>query len=355
MINEKSLTAEWYLELTGQYKNLDRNLFDKVTHALYLLEKLSESSMPFIFKGGTSLLLLLQELRRLSIDIDIIVPKSVKIAEINEILKNIVRTSSFTRYEEQERHLSQIPKAHFKLFYESPFNQSEVYVLLDVLFEENPYSRLDSTDIVCPFIDTIPPNVTVKVPSIADILGDKLTAFAPNTTGILYDKEKEMEIIKQLFDIESLFDQLSTTNGVKDTFIRCAEQELNYRQLTEMNYENVLDDIFKTAIIIGGRGSFDKETFLKLENGIRRIKSHIINRNYIVEEAVVSASKAAYLSMLLKHQQDEIEKYHPKETLPELEGVPLFKKMAKIKNFSPEAYYYFAKAQELIRRSEKTK
>ena len=117
MINEKSLTAEWYLELTGQYKNLDRNLFDKVTHALYLLEKLSESSMPFIFKGGTSLLLLLQELRRLSIDIDIIVPKSVTIAEINEILKNIVRTSSFTRYEEQERHLSQIPKAHFKLFY----------------------------------------------------------------------------------------------------------------------------------------------------------------------------------------------------------------------------------------------
>ena len=49
----------------------------------------------------------------------------------------------------------------------------------------------------------------------------------------------------------------------------------HYRQLTEMNYENVLDDIFKTAIIIGGRGSFDKETFLKLENGIRRIKSHI--------------------------------------------------------------------------------
>ena len=92
-----------------------------------------------------------------------------------------------------------------------------------------------------------------------------------------------------------------------------------------------------------------------MENGIRRIKSHIINRNYIVEEAVVSASKAAYLSMLLKHQQDEIEKYHPKETLPELEGVPLFKKMAKIKNFSPEAYYYFAKAQELIRESEKTK
>ena len=89
MINEKSLTAEWYLELTGQYKNLDRNLFDKVTHALYLLEKLSESSMPFIFKGGTSLLLLLQELRRLSIDIDIIVPKSVKIAGgLKDALRN---------------------------------------------------------------------------------------------------------------------------------------------------------------------------------------------------------------------------------------------------------------------------
>lgn len=59
MITEKSLTADWYQEINERYGNLDRNLFDKVTHAFYLLEMLAESSLPFIFKGGTSLLLML--------------------------------------------------------------------------------------------------------------------------------------------------------------------------------------------------------------------------------------------------------------------------------------------------------
>ena len=46
--------------------------------------------------------------------------------------------------------------------------------------------------------------VMVNVPSKADMLGDKLTAFAPNTTGIPYfkgEKDCSMEIIKQLVDI----------------------------------------------------------------------------------------------------------------------------------------------------------
>lgn len=347
MITEKSLTADWYQELNKQYGNLDRNLFDKVTHALYLLEKLAESKLPFIFKGGTSLLLLLQELKRFSIDIDIIVPEEVTNDVIYKILEEIVGRSDFTRFEEQKRHTSTIPKAHFKLYYESPFDQSEVYVLLDVLFEENPYSHLEELTITCAFVDAVLPNVTVLVPGIADILGDKLTAFAPNTTGIPYNKGKEMEIIKQLFDIESLFDQLNTISGVKETFIRCAQQELNYRQLSTMNYENVLDDILTTALIIGGRGILEKELFLQLEDGIRRIKSHIISRNYIVEEAVVSASKAAYLALLLKNNREDIERFDPGVPLPELVGVPLFKKMAKIKKISPEAYYYFAKTQEM--------
>ena len=48
-----------------------------------------------------------------------------------------------------------------------------------------------------------------KVPCLEDMLGDKLTAFAPNTTGIPYFKKQDsmsMEIIKQLYDIGNLFD-----------------------------------------------------------------------------------------------------------------------------------------------------
>lgn len=43
-------------------------------------------------------------------------------------------------------------------------------------------------------------NLSVEIPTADCILGDKLTAFAPHTTGILLRSGKELEIVKQLFD-----------------------------------------------------------------------------------------------------------------------------------------------------------
>lgn len=347
MILENSLTTEWYDSLNKAYKNTDRNLLDKVTHAFYLLEKLSDTSLTFIFKGGTSLLLLLKDMKRFSIDIDIVVTENISVNDLATTLEQIIQHSLFTRFEEQNRQQSKIPKAHFKFFYISPLDGKESYVLLDIVFEKSPYNQLLEVAIESPFIDTMPPDKVVIVPDIENILGDKLTAFAPNTTGIPYGKGKEMEIIKQLFDIESLFDQAKYLAKIRSSFIKCANQELTYRQLTRMTHRDVLTDIIKTACIIGGRGSIEKETFLKLEHGIRRIKAHIIHRNYIVEEAVISASKAAYLVSLLQTDSTVIERFDASKDLPEIVGPPLFKKMSNIKKFSPEAYYYFVKTQAL--------
>jgi predicted nucleotidyltransferase component of viral defense system len=43
-----------------------------MVYALHLLERLKANGLNFVFKGGTSLLLLLKEGNRFSIDIDII-------------------------------------------------------------------------------------------------------------------------------------------------------------------------------------------------------------------------------------------------------------------------------------------
>lgn len=348
MITEKSLTTDWYTRLNQDYKKLDHNLLDKVTHALYLLEKLTEVDLKFIFKGGTCLLLLLKDMKRFSIDIDIIITDKLPIEDLTNILHELVDQSIFTHFEKQIRYQTAIPKAHFKFYYTSPLDSTESYVLLDILFEESPYNQLINLPIDNPLIDTLPPFKFVTTPDIDNLLGDKLAAFAPNTSGIPYGKGKEMEIIKQLFDIESLFDQAEDITEIRDTFLKSTKQELSYRQLDYLNPNDVLDDILKTECIIGGRGSIEKETFLLLEDGVRRIKSHIINRNYIVEEAVVSAAKASYLASLLKSGAREIERYDLSKPLPEMTGIPLFKKMAKIKKFSPEAFYYFAKTQENI-------
>ena len=51
----------------------DPSLLEKTVYAFGLLEAIAKVGMPFIFKGGTCLMLLLDKPRRLSTDIDIIV------------------------------------------------------------------------------------------------------------------------------------------------------------------------------------------------------------------------------------------------------------------------------------------
>jgi Uncharacterized conserved protein len=349
MITANTFTMNWYRKTKEKYRFFDGNLFEKVIQAFYLLEKLGEKdNLTFIFKGGTCLLLLLQEIKRFSIDIDIIVDSTITKDSLFKVLNEIIETSNFTHYEEQIRQPSCIPKAHFKFFYISPFTQKNNFVLLDVLFEKNPYNKIEKRGIFCPLIETVPPIIMVQVPSIENILGDKLTAFAPNTTGIPYNKDKEMEIIKQLFDIETLFDKVTILENVKTTFIHCAKQELNYRQMNNLTPIDVLDDIFKTAITIGGRGTINRPDFLLLEDGIRRIRTHIIEKNYILEEAILSAAKTAYLVALIKCNKTVIEHFDITKSLPKEQRTTLFKGMNKIKKFNPEAYYYFAKTQEIL-------
>jgi len=63
MINIKSLSADWISEKRNIYKK-DPSLMESMIHALYLLEQLKLSGLDFIFKGGTSLILLLEEPKR---------------------------------------------------------------------------------------------------------------------------------------------------------------------------------------------------------------------------------------------------------------------------------------------------
>lgn len=58
-----------------------------------MLEAISKVGMPFIFKGGTCLMILLDKPRRLSTDIDIIVEPGIDVESFNQV----VRGSSLPR------------------------------------------------------------------------------------------------------------------------------------------------------------------------------------------------------------------------------------------------------------------
>lgn len=356
MIKETTFTKEWILKKSSQYvrgkKKADPTLIEKVTKALHLLEELARTDLKFIFKGGTSLLLLLNNMHRFSIDIDIIVEEKKQNVDIEEVLSNVIKTSEiFTRFEEDLRKAkNEVPKSHYKIFYTSALDDEESYILLDVLFEKSHYVKVIERNINCNLIEYSDPAVRVMMPSVDCILGDKLTAYAPNTTGIPYGKNKELEIIKQLFDVGNLFDEMEDMDAVRNTFKQMAKQELEYREKDgDLSYVDVLNDVFETSKVLSERGRIDKVTYDHLQTGVNRIKDYIFSKNYILESAVNSASKAAYLSLLLKYEITVFEKFDPKINLREyVIEYPDFKKFKSILKFDPEAYFYWYKSIELL-------
>lgn len=313
MINKNEISIEWLNQVSKQHSNADKILVGKVICALLLLEGLAKQNLPFVFKGGTALMLHFNSTKRLSIDIDIILPSETK--NLETILESIIQEQGFLRKELQHRSTtSKIKKEHYKFFYTPSHktNKTEEYVLLDILFEEVNYTNLVSLPIQSDFVPIIDQPLNVNVPSLEDILGDKLTAFAPNTTGIPYFKKDDsmsMEIIKQLYDIGNLFDAVTDIETIKTTFYRFAKTEIAYHNSEGINENDVLQDIYETSLCIVTRGADGKGNFEELLNGILRIKGFIFSESYHIEKAITHASKAAYLSVLIQHDTKVIDKF----------------------------------------------
>src|SRR5690606_7371175 len=230
MIDQQEISIDWINKVSKENHNVDKILVEKVTRALLLLEGLVKQKLPFVFKGGTALMLHLNSTKRLSIDIDVILSPSQN--NLKKVLDAVSKEQGFVRNELQNSDtLTKIKKEHDKFFY-IPYhktNKEEEYVLLDILFEEMNHSNMMQLPIQSVFVpqqETKPP-LLVDLPSLEDLLGDKLTAFAPNTTGIPYFKKEDsmsMEIIKQLYDIGNLFDIVTDASIIKKTFYRFADR-----------------------------------------------------------------------------------------------------------------------------------
>lgn len=260
MIHPDSRSIEWMKQVAAENKFSDIALIEKSIRAFSLLESLVLSDCPFVFKGGTALMLHLDSAKRLSIDIDIICPPGTN---IEEFVQKYAQEDGFGEVKFVERvTLHNVPKTHAKFFYLVTYvtNAETECILLDVLFEDIQYHDVEQLPIQSRFLKLEGEPVLVNVPSKADMLGDKLTAFAPNTTGIPYfkgEKDCSMEIIKQLFDVASLFDVTDDVTVVSETFKKFATVELQYRNLDPENIAQVLDDIFQTSLCLCLKGQED--------------------------------------------------------------------------------------------------
>ena len=353
MISPKSRSLDWITQTAARIGVHDIALVEKTIRAFSLLEALARSGCPFLFKGGSSLMLHLNTSKRLSIDIDIICPPGTP---IEEYLTRYAEEYGFGKVEIVERiSRTDVPKQHAKFHYEVsyPGNGGHDKILLDVLFEEIHYSKIVSLPIQSSLLIMDEPYVMVKLPSHEDLLGDKLTAFAPHTTGIPFFKGKKkctMEIIKQLFDVASLFDITDNLSITTRTFRKFASIELQYRKLPAEDIKSVLDDVYHTALCICMRGNENPDEYRLLLDGITRITSFIHSEKYTLESAVINASKAAYLAVLLNNGITDVCRYNPMDIshlLAKTIQAPLPTKLNKLKKTHPEAFYYWCRIQEI--------
>ncbi|MBE0461204.1 MAG: nucleotidyl transferase AbiEii/AbiGii toxin family protein [Candidatus Aminicenantes bacterium] len=347
MIKKICFKGDW-IKSRAQELGADPILIERVIFAFELLGLLIEGNINLVFKGGTSLMLLIPGFNRLSLDLDIVTNEDEKILE--NAFNKILGKGIFKRWEEDKRDSSEeFPKRHFKFYFDSPTMNRELYVLLDVLQTEQSFYSIIKKPIFHPIFE-VEKETPVPVPSVNVLVSDKLTAFAPKTIGILYGKEKSMEIIKQLFDLGLLFEYITDMREIYISYRNFAKLESSYRNL-DRSIEEFLNDSIDTSFLIcqlDFRGSIENDYTRELRDGIRRIKSHILGGEYSLLKAKEDASKVACLATLIKEGQSAVdlgEIRQNRKNMDKIKNISLpmsYNILNKLKAISPESYYLWS-------------
>ncbi len=345
MILKESLHPDWIYSKREEF-HADPIIVEKVIRALILLEALQIAKLDFIFKGGTSLMLMIQEPRRFSIDIDIIIED--KSQSLEKILDKVVAATDFIKWEEHARKTkSKIEKKHFKLFYK-PVTQQEGdtnNILLDVVFEENPYVSTQEIEVSHILIYEDDNPVKVITPTLAAILGDKLTAYGPDTTGVPLSKPKE--VLKQVYDIASLFDRMPSLDGVKENFIKVAHGELTYKELDPDNYQVIIDDIIACSYNYCCYGRVDNDQFKTMQSGVKNLSSFIYGEKFREPQAQIAVAKASYIVKQIQRNQTNIDRFDKKEDMTAwVISNHSYSALNKLKKHNLEAFHYWYKTLE---------
>lgn len=306
MIDQENLFESHINDLHHRYPTVAKEVFEMSMYAFCLLQALIDSGLDFIFKGGTCMMLLLGEPKRISTDIDILVNPKTDLARcLERTKKKYPFVSVLDATKDQTgfiRHYSYpVPKI---------FGSRGLSIRLDILRENNHYAKIDAIPLKSPLLITSGVVQLIKVPSIECLLADKLTAFAPKTIGVNPEMtssgmplNNHLQVIKQFFDAGTLFDYSSDFESLRTTYASIATCESFYRGGVFSEKES-LQDSFLAALSIATNGEYDPNTYSAVyRSGIASLNDHLFAGGFNTVKAKHYAANVMLLSAgLLRNQ-----------------------------------------------------
>jgi len=214
-------------------------LAEQALHCLELVAELSECGLKYQFKGGNSLLLILSEPKRFSIDVDIASAESRE--RIEEVLDALVaKFGVFTKWERRQHKTKPwLPLSSYFVYYSSLFDGApDTNIMLDVQMRTSPY-KTEFKKVCCG--ELYKSEALVELPLPSSIIADKLLTLGPSTLGIPVGRGKGAQRLKHVYDVSRLSATMPDVDNMRETFVQCLKQE-NELQNTSHTVMDIVKD-----------------------------------------------------------------------------------------------------------------
>ena len=265
-------------------------LCELVVYCMELLSNFSSFGLDFRFKGGNSLLLMLDKPNRFSVDIDI--DSSETKERLIEVMETIAeRSPKFTKLDiRQHKTKPWLPMISFNIFFNSLYQQSDKsFVMLDAVLKKTPYDGYrKKISVGGSSGELYSSDVDVEISTNEGIMGDKLLTIGPATLGIPVGKGKEAQRLKHVFDLSRLMKDDLNWDKVSESVRECMVQENNIQRSSFSLAEVTLDtEKFCSSILEFDEIpdvksiSFDEEPYrYEIVYGFEEFSTYLFNMKY---------------------------------------------------------------------------
>jgi hypothetical protein len=261
--------------------NASPELAEQAVHCLELVAELSLGGLSYQFKGGNSLLLILSEPKRFSIDVDVASDKTRE--EIEKVLDAIVpKYGVFTRWERRQHKTKPwLPLSSYYLYYNSVVTDApDTNIMLDVQMRRSAY-KTEFKPVRCG--DLYVSEAKVELPLPSSIISDKLLTLGPATLGIPIGRGKEAQRLKHVYDVSRLSATLPDVGEMRESFRSCLKQE-NELQETNHSVDDIVKDTLKflwtTARCGEQPSSSDDPSLSENIKGLSPFAAHLFEQGY---------------------------------------------------------------------------